>query len=118
MNWRDIMGEQSPAQYPQNSHNTPPIGGSESFEDKIHRDSISEAPKVVPSDIIDHFHERAGALEFDGECPRDLADHVALLETMHWWLQVQHPAILAQWGQLAGAIPPPAYSHNPQNHQN
>jgi hypothetical protein len=117
MNWRDIMGEQSPAQYPQNSHKPTLIGGSESFEDTILRDSISEEPRVLPSDIADHYHERAGTLEFDGECPRDLADHVALLETMHWWLQIQHPEILVEWVHLAGAIPPPAYSQNPQNHQ-
>lgn len=55
-------------------------------------------------DIADHFHERAGALEFDGECPRDLADHVALLETLRWWLQLQHPEILAQWMFFAASL--------------
>jgi hypothetical protein len=117
MSWRIILGAESPAQYPQNSHKPSLIGGSESFEDKILKDSISEAPKVVPSDIIDHFHERAGTLEFDGECPRDLADHVAQLETMHWWLHIQHPKILKEWMQLAGSIQPLPYSQNPQNHQ-
>jgi hypothetical protein len=78
---------------------------------------ISQNYVLDSVDIADHFHERAGTLEFDGECPRDLADHMALLETMHWWLQIQHPEVIAQWMQLAGTIPPPAYSQNPQNHQ-
>jgi hypothetical protein len=104
MNWRHIMREKTSTQYPQNPHNTPLAGGSGGIEDIKHRVLIPVAPLVLPSDIADHFHERAGALEFDGECPRDLADHVALLETLRWWLQLQHPEVLAQWMLLAFSV--------------
>ena len=101
MSWRHIMGAQPSTQYTQNPHNIPIARGSGGIGDIKHRVLIPEVPLVLPSDISDHFHERAGALEFDGECPRDLADHVALLETLRWWLQLQHPEILAQWMLLA-----------------
>ena len=65
---------------------------------------ISQKYVLDSVDIADHFHERAGALEFDGECPRELADHVALLETLRWWLQLQQPEILAQWMLLAFSL--------------
>ena len=97
MSWRHIMREKASTQYSQNPHNIPIAGGSGGIEDIKHRVLIPEAPLVLLSDVADHFHERAGALEFDGECPRD----VALLETLRWWLQLQHPEILAQWMFLA-----------------
>lgn len=92
------------AHYPQNPQNIPMEEGSGSSEDIKHRVFNPETPPLLPSDISDHFHERAGALEFDGECPQSLADHVALMETLRWWLQIQHPEILAQWVLLAFSI--------------
>jgi len=65
---------------------------------------ISQNYVLDSVDIADHFHERAGALEFDGECSRVLADHVAKLETLQWWLQLQHPEIIAQWMLLAEVL--------------
>lgn len=65
---------------------------------------ISQNYVLDSVDIADHYHERAATLEFAGECPRDLADHVALMETLHWWLQLQQPEILAQWMLLAFSV--------------
>lgn len=67
---------------------------------------ISQNYVLDSVDIADHFHERAGALEFDGECPQELANYMARLETLQWWLQSQHPEILAQWLFLAATISP------------
>jgi len=64
------------------------------------------SPKCIVDvvDVSDHFHERAGTLGFDGECPRELAGYVAVLETLQWWLQLQHPEILAQWVRLVTVL--------------
>lgn len=101
MSWRHIMGAQSSTQYPQNPHNIPIAGGSGGTGDIKHGVLIPEAALLLPSDIADHFHERAGVLEFDGKCHRELSEYVARLETLQWWLQSQHPEILAQWMLLA-----------------
>ena len=93
--WLSEFIEKPTCSHHQNPQN--PISGVLEVGDR----GISQKHVLDSVDIADHFHERAGTLEFDGECPRELADHVALLETLRWWLQLQHPEILAQWMLLA-----------------
>jgi hypothetical protein len=98
--WLSEFIEKPTSSHHQNSQN--PISGVLGVGDM----AISQNYVFDSVDIADRFHERAGVLEFDGECPQELADYVARLEALQWWLQSQHPEILAQWLFLAATIFP------------
>ena len=94
MNWRSIMQAEPPTQYSHYSQNKQTHADSEDCEDNEHWND-------TPSDTVDYYTERAGILQYEGECPAELADYVARLETLSWWLRQQHPEINAQWVLIA-----------------